>query len=106
VRVHEILRSDLGHDPHDHPWSYLTIVLKGGYWEHRYEEIHGYCVWQSSKWHGPGSILWRQAGSLHMLSLPPGKTATTLFITGSKVRSWGFQTPSGFINHREYRGKQ
>ena len=33
VTLHKIVRSD---DPimHDHPWPYLTIVLKGGYWEH------------------------------------------------------------------------
>ena len=33
VTLHKILKSD---DPifHDHPWPYMTIILKGGYWEH------------------------------------------------------------------------
>ena len=32
ILVHKILKSDLG-DLHDHYWSYVTIILKGGYWE-------------------------------------------------------------------------
>ena len=33
VTLHKILKSD---DPiyHDHPWPYMTIILKGGYYEH------------------------------------------------------------------------
>jgi hypothetical protein len=33
VTLHKIVKSD---DPifHDHPWPFMTIVLKGGYWEH------------------------------------------------------------------------
>ena len=32
VALHKIVRSD---DPifHDHPWPYMTIILKGGYYE-------------------------------------------------------------------------
>ena len=33
VRIHEILRSDADRDLHDHPWWYVTIILRGGYWE-------------------------------------------------------------------------
>ena len=32
IFVHQILKSDRG-DLHDHYWSYLTIVVKGGYWK-------------------------------------------------------------------------
>ena len=32
ILVHKLLKSDLG-DLHDHYWSYITIILKGGYWE-------------------------------------------------------------------------
>ena len=33
VFLHKFLKGDPD-DVHDHPWSYLTIVLKGGYYEH------------------------------------------------------------------------
>ena len=32
ILIHKLLKSDLG-DLHDHYWSYITIILKGGYWE-------------------------------------------------------------------------
>lgn len=99
IRVHEILRSDEGRDPHDHPWPYLTVILKGGYFESRYDE-HGNRL--STKWHGPGSVLWRPAGSWHRLDVPNGMVATTLFITGKKACTWGFLVNGHKVPHNEY----
>lgn len=112
VRVHEILRSDTGRDPHDHPWPYLTIVLKGGYWEERFDR-NGVIV--STKWHGPGSVLFRRATDLHKLTLPfspfgfadgrpivAHEPATTLFITGRYRQKWGFMTRGGKVPHNLY----
>lgn len=99
ARVHHILRSDKGREPHDHPWSYLTIVLRGGYREERYDEL-GDLI--SSKWHGPGSILWRPANSWHRLLIPNGETAWTLFITGRKGQIWGFNVDGKKVPYREY----
>ena len=33
ITLHKVLKSD---EPvlHNHPWSYATLILKGGYWEH------------------------------------------------------------------------
>lgn len=99
VRVHEILRSDLGRDPHDHPFNYLTIILRGAYWERRFDD-RGRCI--SRKMHGPGSIIWRRAKSWHMLELHQG-TVTTLFITGRKVDgAWGFNVDGKKVPRREY----
>jgi hypothetical protein len=43
VKLHHILRSDEDRDCHDHPWSFLSIVLRGGYWEHRPKIEQGWC---------------------------------------------------------------
>lgn len=99
ARVHHILRSDTGRDPHDHPWSYLTIVLRGGYYEKRYD-ADGELI--SIKWHGPGSIMWRPANSWHMLVVPEGETAWTLFITGRKAHTWGFNVAGAKVPYRDY----
>lgn len=88
IRVHHILRSDQGRDPHDHPWPFMTVILKGGYFEHRFDKTG---AWAGSKWHGAGSVLFRRAADYHMLELPRGETAWTLFITGPKVQKWGFK---------------
>jgi hypothetical protein len=28
-------RSDYDREGHDHPWPFVSFVLKGGYWEHQ-----------------------------------------------------------------------
>lgn len=99
IRVHEILRSDVGCDPHDHPWPYLTIILKGGYWERRYDADGSL---QSTEWHGPGSIIYRPANSWHMLVLFADQPATTLFITGKKAQRWGFNVGGEKVDCRTY----
>ena len=99
VTLHKIVRSD---DPimHDHPWSFMTIVLKGGYWEHTpvFNEA-GKPFAEFSVWRGPGSIIRRKAGEYHWLELDESVgPATTLFFMGKQQREWGFlvQTKKGF----------
>ncbi len=99
ARIHAILRSDREHAPHSHPWAYLTVILFGGYWEERYDD-DGMCI--SRRWHGPGSILWRPAGSWHRLDLPPGTTTWTLFITFKKQGSWFFNVNGVKVPWRDY----
>lgn len=89
-RVHEILQSDDARAFHDHPWWYITIVLRGGYWEVRPKYDHsGIYQGPEREWIGPGSIRFRRAESWHRLELA-GVTAYTLFICGRKSQDWGF----------------
>lgn len=93
VTLHKILKSD---DPimHDHPWPYLTIILRGGYWEHTpVYNSEGKMFAEFQKWRGPGSIIWRKAKDFHWLELDPDVgPATTLFFMGPQQRDWGFLT--------------
>lgn len=100
VRVHQILRSDTGRDPHDHPWPYVTVILRGGYYESRYDKKGQYA---SQDWHGAGSVLFRRASSLHKLTLVGENRPYTLFVTGRYSQRWGFMTPAGKVPHSEYR---
>lgn len=104
ARVHHILRSDAGRDFHDHPWWYLTIILRGGYWEIRPEFFAGVVIGETRRWHGPGNVLLRRARSWHRLELPTGETAWTLFCTGPKMQPWGFLVGQQKIGWREYLG--
>jgi hypothetical protein len=104
VRIHHILRSDDDRAFHDHPWPYLTVVLRGGYWEIRptYDDS-GLYMGNERVWHGPGSILWRPANSWHRLELPEGETAWTLFTTGRHQQTWGFmRKPDVKMPYKEY----
>ena len=72
ILLHKILKSDLG-DLHDHYWSYITIILKGGYWETNEN---------GTFWRGPGYIGFRKASDRHSLKIPKGKYAWTLLLAG------------------------
>lgn len=102
ARVHQILRSDEDRHLHNHPWPYISIVLRGGYWEVTPATIGklngGGTYWiENRRWRGPGSIAFRRASSWHRIEVPDGGDCWTLFITGPKRRdhdpqhsSWGF----------------
>ncbi len=103
VMLHNIRYSD---EPtyHDHPWSYMTIILSGGYWEHTpIYANNGVIIGDKKKWYGPGSIRFAKAKHMHWLEVPgspvPGTLERdnlqggtwTLFSKGTKVQEWGFQ---------------
>jgi len=107
VTLHKIVRSD---DPifHDHPWPYITVILKGGYYEHLplYDEEGKMCG-EYACWRGPGSIIKRSAKEMHWLELDAGKPATTLFLMGKQQREWGFLVTKNvrkpkWINYKIY----
>lgn len=77
---------------HDHPWPFLSIILKGGYVEHTKD---------GAKLYGAGSILFRNAKFTHRLEVY--QPTWTLVFTGSKVRDWGFHTPKGWLNWFNYK---
>jgi hypothetical protein len=88
--LHKIVKSD---DPifHDHPWPYMTIVLRGGYWEHTpVFDNQGHKFAEFTKWRGPGSVILRKANEFHWLELDEDKPTTTLFFMGPQQRDWGF----------------
>jgi hypothetical protein len=98
VRVHHICMPDVDRWPHDHPWPFLAIVLRGGYTE----------VWGGSGDAHPVKTKRvrlfnaHRATDLHRIqefSRPNG--AWTLFLTGREGRTWGFQTDDGWVRWSE-----
>lgn len=80
ICIHKVLQSD----PdclHDHPWSFISFILKGGYWEGTTPEqvLQGpelkYFQLKNGpraiyyRWFGPGNILFRKAEWKHRLKL-------------------------------------
>ena len=63
---------------HDHYWSYITIILKGGYWE---------TTEKGTFWRRPGYVGFRRRSDRHSLKIPEGKPAWTLLFVGSNKGS-------------------
>ncbi len=74
ILVHHILNDDHGVGLHNHPFPYITIILKGGYWET--DSNH------NKTWRGRFYIGFRSADNLHRVDLDPNIQPITLFIAG------------------------
>lgn len=100
ARVHDILRSDLERHLHNHPWPYITVILRGGY----HEVTAGPDGKEVRKWYGPGSVLFRGYKHFHRLEKPTdGPCVTLFFMLGRHAQPWGYDTPHGFILASQYK---
>jgi hypothetical protein len=102
VMLHHFLSSD-DDCLHDHPWPFVSIILRGGYWEfsHRFEQDGRLCS-DAGRWYGPGSVLARRANWAHRIEIDHERPCWTLVITGARWREWGFFTKFGWIHWRRY----
>lgn len=97
VYLHHFLRSDDDRALHDHPWINLSILLEGAYSEHTIAR-GGINVRTHRQ---AGAMKLRGAGAAHRIDLTDGP-CWTLFITGPRMRSWGFHCPRGWVHWREF----
>ncbi len=110
IYLHHIQRSDDDRALHDHPWWNCSILLRGAYNEITPESPRGQLRYE-------GDIVFRRARAAHRLELdrhlipiefptPSVKLADlpcwTLFITGPRIREWGFHCPRGWVHWREF----
>ena len=87
VYLHRIMHSDDDRALHDHPWDNRSVILTGRYVEHTPD---------GSFMREAGSVVSRSAKDAHRLEILPGEHAITLFMTGPKLREWGFHCPNGW----------
>ena len=73
ILIHEMLDNDHGDGVHNHLCPYITIVIKGGYWE---------TTKIGKLWRYPGYIGFRSANNFHRVDLEPGTKPMTIFIPG------------------------
>lgn len=93
VYVHLFLRSDEDRALHTHPWlANLSWLLEGQYLEH---------TPAGSFTRITGDVKARWGRAAHRIELTNGP-CWTVFITGPRVRSWGFLCPQGFVGWREF----
>lgn len=92
IRLHHWLAPDDDRAPHDHPWSFTTFVLRGGYRDHS----------PSGDDHLRAPAI-RHRKALHQHTVFPDRDgAWTLVVCGPKVRSWGFWVNGKFRKANKY----
>lgn len=114
VFLHRMEAPDPGVDLHDHPWWFVSLVLRGGYTEER-AAVREAAFFADVAERFPvsthrGIVTERPAGSIKSMRLDEchriirltGRTSWSLVITGPVVRRWGFFLPSGWISEPEY----
>ena len=80
IVIHNIPDNDLEDHKHNHPWPFVSIILKGGYWEH---------LDSGRYWRKPGKILFRSHKTRHRIEFDPSKpNVYTLYIMGPRLQDW------------------
>lgn len=102
VMLHWIMRPDLSRDLHDHPVSFLSVVLRGSYWELvpvTDPEVPGLKL-RHIRW-----LNFKRATDAHRIRDVFGKRGVlTLVFAGPNRRKWGFFTAEGWVPWTEYKG--
>lgn len=93
IWIHKMLRSDHDRALHDHPFSFISFILKGGY-----SEVTDIGILD----HTPGDVLVRPAEWRHRVVLEPGKFSWNLLLVGRRRRLWGFWPNNIWCWHRKY----
>lgn len=105
IRIHHICLPDEARDMHDHPWNARTIILKGGYIEHRLEAVmpNGDVL---AKVHNrvPGDTATINFGEYHNIKELAAGGAWTMFISGKYRGTWGFLVNGVKVQWRKYTG--
>ncbi len=85
IKLHRFLREDWTDDLHDHPWPFVSFVLRGFYIEEEGRAAKKRVV----KW-----LNWKKTTDRHrVFFVKPG--TLTLVISGRKSSDWGFYEHRG-----------
>ena len=124
VYIHRFIASDWSRDLHDHPRRFISIGLKGGYWERIPVQtaIDAAAPGAASRWNLPfesgrgqtmaGTVRryhrapWlRTFGPthIHRVEIDPGAMCWTLVIALRSTRPWGFWPEGRWVPSTEYR---
>lgn len=97
IRIHHILREDYDRSPHNHPWAFRTIILRGWY-EEEFRVDAGSLLTLME----PGETCRRGTEDFHRIAAVSNGGVWTLFICGRKSCDWGFMVDGEWVYWREY----
>lgn len=102
IYLHRFLRDDDDRALHDHPWVSLSIIVGSKLKDCRYKFKAGLTEIYKDRFGferkrdlGFGRLTFRKATFAHRLIVRERGTLT-IFVTGPRVREWGFHCPRGW----------
>jgi hypothetical protein len=93
--LHWIVRPDPQPDLHDHPNSFLSLVISGWY-DEEVLGTDGITRTEKVRWWN-----FKRATDRHRIVRIGGQVVTLVF-AGAVIRGWGFHTPTGWQAWRDY----
>lgn len=86
LRLHHWVASDDNRALHDHPYWFITFILKGRYYDVTEKKVEKMSV---------GTLRYRRRRHTHTVMLQPNEECWSLLLTGPKIHRWGFHLPDG-----------
>jgi len=105
VKLHWILRPDPDRDLHDHPWPFVSFVLRGGYEEYESKDPKN----EPGKLRKVNWFNYKNTKTAHRISYAKPGTLTLIFSGArSNQKEWGFfdQETRSYTDWREYEGNK
>lgn len=109
VYIHGIYKSDGDIHPHSHPWSFISLILKGSYTEDVwYKDLVFYQFTRKLHYQYPVfkrktfSIIGHTRQTYHKIKVTNGPVYTLVFTFGFK-KDWGYLVNDNFVHYRKYR---
>jgi len=100
IMIHRHNDPDPGRALHDHPWWFISLILRGGYEEEHADIRLAHLGGIPRQWRR-GSIHMMRLGKAHRITRLLRAPTWTLIIHGSVKRKWGFYPLEGFVPHDE-----
>lgn len=103
IYLHHFLRDDDPRALHDHPWPNLSLLLRGCYWEVCFAQSPGRGMVLPAlieRFRVPFRPVLRRPRTAHRIRLMRNERnqpipCWSLFLTGPRLREWGFWCPLG-----------
>lgn len=102
VYLHSHEREDSYRALHDHPWGFISIILRGAYTERVAQVQDGALSLRTLKWRKRFSIHFMPAAKKAHVIIGVSPNTVSLLFVGRKKRLWGFYTENGWVPWTDY----
>ena len=101
IYLHKICLPDYDEHRHDHPWNFISLILKGGYLE-KFATVSNYNL-VFNELRKPGALVKRSRDDVHKVEKLLSDSNWSLVFAWGKYENWGYRVDDQWIDHKSYR---